>query len=505
MAINTEVTFVDAVTVVDAAWLNLLQEHLAGLVTLEIDTPTSTQVRITSGSDDIVSAIYIGGEQRFRDTNVSHTFVSESSGTYDVYVTAPDGVDSFELEVTQGTPGVSPYRKIGTVEWNGAAITAVRGIEGRNIAHVHSSLDGSGLVSHVDTTGLASGDPHTQYIHKDGSRPFTSPVVGVTPTLDGHLATKGYIDGISVPGLPIGTILPFAGDTDTDLPPGWKLCDGTSYDTTAEATLFAIIAYVYGGAGADFNVPDLRQRIALGKAASGTGSTLGGTGGSWDHVHTQPTHSHTTTAHTHTTTAHTHDFPVSGGPSVEHAHAQGSTGSDGAHTHTGPSHSHGVGTLVVANSGKEIVGSVHASQATAGVYAESDLDNSSSSTSHTHGSGTLSTTGAGAIGGTSSSATASHTHAPSGNSYEHTHAAGAESGSTGSGGTAATSSDGSHTHTSPSTSTSTEGHTHSGGTSGGTAPSVNSGGAGSTSSDGDEATGSAQPPVIEMNYIIRSS
>ena len=31
MAISTEVTFVDAVTVVDAEWLNLLQEHLAEL------------------------------------------------------------------------------------------------------------------------------------------------------------------------------------------------------------------------------------------------------------------------------------------------------------------------------------------------------------------------------------------------------------------------------------------------------------------------------------------
>jgi hypothetical protein len=58
--------------------------------------------------------------------------------------------------------------------------------------------------------------------------------------------------------------------------------------TTTYPGLFAAILYTYGGAGGTFNVPDLRQRFPLGKAAAGTGVVLGGTGGAIDHTHTVP-------------------------------------------------------------------------------------------------------------------------------------------------------------------------------------------------------------------------
>lgn len=65
------------------------------------------------------------------------------------------------------------------------------------------------------------------------------------------------------------------------------MCDGAAVSRTTEAALFAVIGTAYGaGDGSTtFNVPDLRQRFPLGKAAAGTGSTLGGTGGAIDHVH----------------------------------------------------------------------------------------------------------------------------------------------------------------------------------------------------------------------------
>ncbi len=498
MAINTEVTFVDAVTVVDAAWLNLLQEHLAGLATLEIDIPIATQLRVKGGSDDDVASVYIGGFQRFRDTNAIFTFTSEPGGTYSVYVTAPTGVDSFDLDVTLTTPVVSPYRKIAEVVWNGAAIDSVAVWEGCNKSHDHSDLDGAGEVDHADVTGLTTGEPHTQYILPDGSRPFTGAVVGVAPTSAAHLATKGYVDGITVPGLPIGTILPLAGAT---IPDGWKLCDGASYDTTAESALFAVMAYVYGGAGADFNVPDLRGGFPLGKAAAGTGSTLGGTGGSATHTHTQPAHTHTMTAHTHTTASHTHSFPTTGNPSVNHSHTQGSTGTSGSHTHTGPSHTHTGSSLSQGTTGNEVIGAANTSQATIGLYGEDDLDQTSDSTSHSHGAGSL--TGLDPISGTSSSATAGHTHLPTGNSYQHTHPNGVIGGSTAAAGTGATGSTGDHTHTNPSTSTSSN-HTHGGGTSGGSAPATNSGGGGASGAAGGDVTGGSEAPHIIMNYIVRA-
>ena len=63
----------------------------------------------------------------------------------------------------------------------------------------HPDIDvhiGSGEL-HVVDHGLLDGltdDDHIQYILVDGSRAFTSPVLGERPLLSGHLANKGYID-----------------------------------------------------------------------------------------------------------------------------------------------------------------------------------------------------------------------------------------------------------------------------------------------------------------------
>lgn len=73
----------------------------------------------------------------------------------------------------------------------------------------------------------------------------------------------------------------------TTIPTGYTLCDGTAISRTTFADLFNVIGTTYGtGDGSTtFNVPDMRQRFVLGKAASGTGATLGATGGTIDHVH----------------------------------------------------------------------------------------------------------------------------------------------------------------------------------------------------------------------------
>lgn len=73
-------------------------------------------------------------------------------------------------------------------------------------------------------------------------------------------------------------------------PPGWLLCDGSAVSRATYPALFAAVGTVFGpGDGSTtFNLPDLRQRFPLGKAAAGTGSTLGAVGGSIDHVHGSP-------------------------------------------------------------------------------------------------------------------------------------------------------------------------------------------------------------------------
>jgi hypothetical protein len=60
----------------------------------------------------------------------------------------------------------------------------------------------------------------------------------------------------------------------TSLPSAdWLWCDGASYATSQYATLFSIIGYTYGGAGATFNVPNFLGKSPVGTDAVGTLST----------------------------------------------------------------------------------------------------------------------------------------------------------------------------------------------------------------------------------------
>lgn len=89
----------------------------------------------------------------------------------------------------------------------------------------------------------------------------------------------------------VGSILMYGG---ASAPLGYLVCDGSAISRTTYAELFGVLSTNYGtGDGSTtFNLPDLRQRFPLGKAASGTGNALGGTGGSIDHTHTAPAHYH---------------------------------------------------------------------------------------------------------------------------------------------------------------------------------------------------------------------
>ena len=69
----------------------------------------------------------------------------------------------------------------------------------------------------------------------------------------------------SVPTIPVGTIVPFAG---VSVPTGWLLCDGTEYRISDYLTLYNTILYQFKDQSqvqsGFFGVPDLRGRFALG-------------------------------------------------------------------------------------------------------------------------------------------------------------------------------------------------------------------------------------------------
>jgi microcystin-dependent protein len=134
------------------------------------------------------------------------------------------------------------------------------------------------------------------------------------------LSGELLIGGVAGFAMPIGAILPYGGSS---APSGYLLCNGSAVSRTTYANLFAIISTTFGaGDGSTtFNLPDLRQRFPLGKAASGTGSTLGGTGGYIDHTHAYgtlntglPSSTQTVQSGTGATAGHSaHDHDVNSG------------------------------------------------------------------------------------------------------------------------------------------------------------------------------------------------
>ncbi len=94
------------------------------------------------------------------------------------------------------------------------------------------------------------------------------------------------------------------------------ICDGSSLATAGTyAGLFGIIGYTYGGAGANFNLPNLVQNFPLGASSIlPPGYDVGGEAAVTLDTTMIPSHSHsvavTETPHTHTasTPAHTHSM-----------------------------------------------------------------------------------------------------------------------------------------------------------------------------------------------------
>ena len=90
-----------------------------------------------------------------------------------------------------------------------------------------------------------------------------------------NLALQSAIQGgttAPVPIVPAGSIIAWSGSS---APSGWVLCDGSAISRTTYAALFAIAgtAYGEGNGSTTFNVPDLQDRLPLGKGTNN--GTLG--------------------------------------------------------------------------------------------------------------------------------------------------------------------------------------------------------------------------------------
>jgi len=105
----------------------------------------------------------------------------------------------------------------------------------------------------------------------------------------GIYATALVADAAASAGIPAGVIAAYGGSS---APSGWVLCDGGVAATATYPALFTAIGYQYGGAGANFNLPDLQGRVPVGKGTHTEVDTLGENEGA-SVSNRSPSHSHT--------------------------------------------------------------------------------------------------------------------------------------------------------------------------------------------------------------------
>lgn len=166
-----------------------------------------------------------------------------------------------------------------------------------NFAYPINSIAGNNERWHMTSSGpieaSGTGGAHT---HPTGGATSTSSAANPP-----YLAVRYIVKASAGAAAPCGAMW----HTAQAAPSGNLLpADGAAVSRAAQPALFACAGTTWGsGDGSTtFNVPDLRQRFAMGVAASGTGSTLGGTGGAIDHTHAAASHLHsiaTGGAHSH--------------------------------------------------------------------------------------------------------------------------------------------------------------------------------------------------------------
>lgn len=204
----------------------------------------------------------------------------------------------------------------------------------------------------------------------------------------------------SATSVPAGSIVAYGGAA---APSGWLLCNGAAVSRSTYASLFAALSTTYGiGDGSTtFNLPNLQQRFPLGKAASGTGATLGAAGGAIDHSHTSAAHSHTIQSHSHTINSHAHT--IQGHSHPLSAAGAAMIGATSTNTYINRTSTGSWTAEFVANPAQGW--STNTTSVSTGASLTGDTDSSGVLTSD--GSGTLTSNGSGTL--TSDSTTPSNT------------------------------------------------------------------------------------------------
>jgi microcystin-dependent protein len=220
---------------------------------------------------------------------------------------------SFQYETTvyvAATPGGSASTAINALQAPPVTSVSIVDANTNNPVTVYQGLTGTATIASPQTdtggnvpgyvvegfyklTAAAAGSfsgatVYWNAVRGDGVENVAAGAINSAQIANGAVGNAQLASGLFQSTLPAGAIINFGG---TSAPAGFLMCDGSVVSQTTYNNLYAVIgtAFNTGGEGAgNFRLPDLRQRFVLGKAASGTGSTLGATGGAIDHTHSIP-------------------------------------------------------------------------------------------------------------------------------------------------------------------------------------------------------------------------
>jgi len=263
---------------------------------------------------------------------------------------------------------------------NGVTISGVPTSTGQILTS--TSISGAIWSSSVSVSGLPGPTISGYILALSGTTPtwtaqYPVGISGQVLTLSGTVPTPVWQTPSAGAGIPAGTVIDFAGPS-ANVPTGYLICDGASYSTTTYATLFAAIAYTWGGSSASFNVPDLRGKVTIG--VSGTAYPLAALGGEF--MHTLQSGETPLNVHTHTFTV-----PSSTGTT--------STGTSSSVSLSIPGSTYSTGTGTTGST-TTVAGSASISSGTTGTgYASISASTSvsASQSAHSHGSADGSATG----------------------------------------------------------------------------------------------------------------
>jgi microcystin-dependent protein len=134
---------------------------------------------------------------------------------------------------------------------------------------------------------------------------------------------------------PPGTIMAYGGTAAPNT--AYYLCNGAACSTSTDGALFAVVAFSYGGAGAVFNLPDLRGRAIVMQSAAGIFANMAASTGALTHQLTiaeMPNHTHSFTVEeggANGALVRSNENAADAGTFVT-----GATGGDGAHNNVQP-------------------------------------------------------------------------------------------------------------------------------------------------------------------------